>query len=129
MRKLLGTTAAWVLVTFLTPPDRPATLREFYRQIQPGGPGWKPVLDQAAADGEPLPSADEGAAIRAGFVCMFAGCAAVYSALFATGYWLYGRTALAVIFTVIALATSSVIIAQWGRLDLAGDDASAAAER
>jgi Na+/proline symporter len=121
------TTAAWVLVTFLTPPDRPATLRAFYRQIHPGGPGWQPVLDQAARDGEPLDPAGEGSAIGVGLVCMLAGCAAVYSALFATGYWLYGRTPLAVTFTVIAIATSGVIAALWGRLNLAGDDASPAA--
>jgi solute:Na+ symporter, SSS family len=36
-----ATTLTWVVATFVTPPEDPATLREFVRKIKPGGPGWK----------------------------------------------------------------------------------------
>ncbi|MEM9008163.1 MAG: hypothetical protein AAGE59_32225, partial [Cyanobacteria bacterium P01_F01_bin.86] len=44
------TTLIWIGVMFVTPPESPATLDGFYRQIQPGGPGWNPQRIRA---GEP----------------------------------------------------------------------------
>ena len=41
-------TAAWLLATFLTRPTPEATLDAFYRQVRPGGPGWKPVAARNA---------------------------------------------------------------------------------
>lgn len=34
------TAIIWITVMLLTPPESDATLDAFYRQIQPGGPGW-----------------------------------------------------------------------------------------
>ncbi|MGD1858872.1 MAG: sodium:solute symporter family protein [Leptolyngbyaceae cyanobacterium] len=34
------TTIIWVAVMYLTPPESPATLERFYRQVRPSGPGW-----------------------------------------------------------------------------------------
>jgi Na+/proline symporter len=35
------TTLIWVTVMLLTPPESEATLRDFYRRVRPGGPGWR----------------------------------------------------------------------------------------
>ncbi len=35
------TTAVWVTVMLLTPPESEETLNGFYRKVRPGGPGWK----------------------------------------------------------------------------------------
>ena len=41
-----------------------------------------------------------------GILCMFVGCLMVYTALFATGYWLYGQVILALTLSIIALASA-----------------------
>ena len=48
------TTIIWLSVTFVTQPESKKTLRNFYRRIQPGGSGWKSVVESASADGEKL---------------------------------------------------------------------------
>jgi solute:Na+ symporter, SSS family len=45
---------------------------------------------------------------------MTAGVLAVYSALFATGYWIYGRWSLAALLTVVAVAAAVTLARIWG---------------
>lgn len=47
------TTAAWLLVTYLTHPESDETLRKFYQKVQPGGPGWKRIAPSGQV-AEPL---------------------------------------------------------------------------
>ncbi len=111
------TTIAWLAVTFLTSPSSDATLRHFCRVARPGGPGWKPVYDRAEAEGDPLPEAAKEWTLPLGIACMVAGCFAVYSALFATGYWLYGNYVPAAVLTVIALAASVFLVTAWDHVN------------
>ncbi len=110
------TTAGWLLVTFLTPPSTEATLRSFVRLTRPGGPGWRAVCERAAADGESLVDAAQPWSVPTGILCMLAGAAAIYSALFATGQLLYGNLGAAALLAAAALAASLVLRAQWRRL-------------
>jgi SSS family solute:Na+ symporter len=112
-----ATTVCWVLVTLITPADDKAILRSFYRLTKPGGPGWKRVIDDAAADGEKI-TGDEGGRsnLPAGILCMVLGCFAVYSALFGTGYWLYGDTLPAAILTGVSIVSTVILISQWKRV-------------
>ena len=110
------TTVAWVLVTFLTKPADKKTLRSFLRLAQPGGPGWKVVVDQAQAEGDPIEGASEKWTVPLGIACMVAGCFAVYATLFATGYWIYSQTVPAVILSVVAVAAILFLVKTWGRL-------------
>ena len=107
------TTVAWVAVTLLTRPTDEAVLRRFYGLVRPGGPGWDRVVRRAEAEGAPLPSAGEHWAVPRGILAMVAGCFAVYSALFATGYWIYGRYALAGTLTVVAALAALVLARLW----------------
>ena len=43
---LVISTAIWVTVTFLTPPEKEAHLVKFYQRVQPPG-GWKRIADAA----------------------------------------------------------------------------------
>ena len=78
------TTIIWVIATFAAPPTDRATLVRFYQLVRPAGAGWAAVRKEAggAASGDSLPQAMLGWVL---------GCALVYSALFGTGSWLYGR--------------------------------------
>lgn len=107
------TTVAWLAAAFLGAPTEEATLRNFYRQTRPGGAGWRRVAEEAAKDGEPLPSGL--GELPAGLLCSALGCVAVWAALFATGLWIYGRGAAATGLFALALAASWAISVIWKR--------------
>jgi hypothetical protein len=112
---VLITTVIWVAVTFATPSERPETLRRFYRKIQPGGPGWRNVVAQARAAGEPV---DEGKkwTVPSGILAMVLGCVLVYSAMFATGNWIYGHYGLAAVLTVLVLLSGWYLSRIWSQI-------------
>ncbi|MCP4709299.1 MAG: Na+:solute symporter [Planctomycetes bacterium] len=112
------TTAAWLLVTLITKPADEKTLRSFYRLVKPGGPGWKIVLQRAQADNDPIEEGGKGWDVPMGILCMVFGCLAVYSTLFATGYWIYGNQMPAIILTVVAVVSAVVLVKTWSKLDI-----------
>ena len=111
------TTCGWLVVTFLTPPDDDETLRSFYRLVRPGGWGWKKVRRESAASGVVLGDEQSGSGIGTGIQCMAAGCLAVYGALFATGYWLYGQFALAMVLTAVSVGAACFLVIRWKQVD------------
>jgi solute:Na+ symporter, SSS family len=118
-RLLIGvgiTTVAWIAATLLTRPSDEATLRSFYMLVQPGGPGWRAVVQRAAADGVPLEHDGDGWIVPQGILAMVAGCFAVYAALFATGYWIYGRWLAASVLTVVSVAGAVFLTTLWSRV-------------
>ncbi len=72
------TTLAWLVVTFVTPPESPQTLDAFYRKVRPSAFGWRPV---ARRIGGALPAEPLGL----GLLEWVAGCGLVYGALFGIG--------------------------------------------
>lgn len=108
------TTLGWMIVMMLTAPTDRSVLLSFYRRVHPGGPGWKVIADQAGADGGAHPSTRWR--VPEGILCMALGCVAIYGALFATGYWLYGRYGLASVTTVVALAAAVALAKAWPKL-------------
>jgi Na+/proline symporter len=93
------TTLTWLAVTFLTPPTDRAVLQSFYDRIRPYPAGWRRAVDTSGGrqvDGD----------IAASFLAWFLGCVAVYAALFATGYLLYGRLAIGLICLAIAVISA-----------------------
>jgi Na+/proline symporter len=110
------TTVCWIVSTLFTRPTGKQTLREFCRRINPGGPGWKKVFADADAEKQPVEPLGNPVNFQAGIICMVTGCIAVYSALFATGMWLYGRFAPAVALTVVAALAAAVPVRMWKRV-------------
>ncbi len=74
----LCTTAAWVAVTLLTPPESETILTSFYRKVRPDVRMWKPI---ARLVGDTAPTRDLGGNL----VNWVLGCVMVYCALFGTG--------------------------------------------
>ncbi|MEM9935481.1 MAG: sodium:solute symporter family protein [Bacteroidota bacterium] len=110
------TTIGWVAVTYLTPSTDRKTLLNFYQLIQPGGGGWDTVIQQAEAEGETFTPNPNRAKLPLEILCMVIGSLTVYSALFATGFWIYGKTTLALILTVVAAGGTLFLFRTWGKL-------------
>jgi Na+/proline symporter len=98
------TTVGWLTVTFLTSPAPEETLRRYYAEIRPFGSGWRRVLRLTPQDPGP-----EAGGVAAGFLGWFLGLAAVYGALFGTGFILYGSLGMgAVCLAVAGLAMAGI---------------------
>lgn len=72
------TTVVWLAVTFLTPPEPREKLLPFYRLVRPYRRLWGPIA--AAA-----PEVHASTAFSRDFINWLAGCALIYSSLFAIG--------------------------------------------
>ena len=72
------TTAVWLAVTFMTPPEPKEQLLAFYRRVRPPAAFWGPVA-QLAADVPPSRN------LRYDIFDWLAGCALIYGALFGAG--------------------------------------------
>ena len=92
---VLITTIVWLLVTFMTKPDDDQKLIEFYKKTRPGGPGWKRIVNLPDFKNEK--GYNKTWAVPRGILCMLVGCLAIYSALFSTGYFIYGELYLGII--------------------------------
>ena len=112
------TTACWLIVTFLTRPADDKTLRSFYSLVRPGGIGWNKVLSKAQQDGEPITQTATAGDLPRGILCMVAGCFAVYSAVFAAGYYMYGQIIPAVICTAVVVVAVTILVSVWGKLEM-----------
>ncbi|HOC67406.1 MAG: Sodium/glucose cotransporter [Candidatus Hydrogenedentes bacterium ADurb.Bin101] len=107
------TTVSWVLVTYLTKPVSEESLLNFCRTIQPGGPGWARIT--ALLEKEDV-APSRAWQVPQGILCMLLGCVSIYSALFATGYLIYGRYRLCALTAFLAVAASLLLARQWRRL-------------
>ncbi len=111
------TTISWLTVTLLTSPVDDETLAAFYTRIKPGGPGWKKLLVRAKAKG--LVTEKVGNLkwdVPTGILCMVLGSTAVYSFLFAIGYFIYADYLWGFIFSGISALTSFALFKSWNKL-------------
>ena len=75
------------------------------------------MVKEAERDGQPVTGAESGRSnLPLGILCMVVGCLAVYSALFGTGYWIYGAYVPAAILTMIAAVAAGVLMKLWSRV-------------
>jgi SSS family solute:Na+ symporter len=110
------TTIVWVVITFMTKPVDKKTLISFIKTVQPSGPGWKKILDQARADGEIIDTNIVSNNFPLGIACMVAGCFAIYGALFATGYWIYSQYVLSTLLALVSVVSSLFIWKVWKKV-------------
>jgi SSS family solute:Na+ symporter len=101
------TTVCWIGAAYLGPQTDREVLREFYRKVRPFGPGWARIRAEVG----PLPPDEAEENIPRALVGWLAGCTMIWSALFATGNWLYGRTGYAIALTALFAITAAVLIA------------------
>jgi Na+/proline symporter len=87
------TSVVWLTVTLLTPATDKATLQAFYDRIRPFNFGWRGAVETGPVEGS----------FSAAMMSWFLGCVVVYSALFGTGYFLYGKPLLGAVFMVVVV--------------------------
>jgi Na+/proline symporter len=100
------TTVTWLIVTFLTPPEPAAKLRQFYERVRPAAVGWRAVagIEQQAKQNLLWSAAD-----------WIAGCGLIYSSLFGIGYIIFGHAGKGIALLAIAAACATFIFWDLGR--------------
>lgn len=105
------TTIGWLIVTFMTQPEKDEVLLSFYRKVTPASMGWKKLLDRYPSEKE------EKGTLGKEIGLMITGTFMVYAALFSTGFFIYGKTMPGMIAAVIALVGGVIIIKSWKKLN------------
>jgi len=105
------TTIGWLIVTFVTQPEKDEVLLSFYRKVTPAAFGWKKVLDRYPNEQQEIGQLPKEIGL------MLVGTVMVYAALFATGFFIYGNVMGGIISTVVALAGGAVVIKSWKNLN------------
>lgn len=104
------TTVGWLLVTFLTQPEKDEILLKFYRKVHPAAFGWKKVLDRYPEEKQDMGQLPKEIGL------MLIGSIMIYAALFSTGFWIYGESLNGTIATIVSLVCGAVVIASWKKL-------------
>jgi len=112
----LTTTAIWIIVTLVTKPTSQDVLFGFYKKVHPGGPGWAKIVNEAKAKDVDLSGDGEAWDVPIGILCTLFASAAVYTALFATGEWIYSNNTPALIYTVISAVCFFIVTTLWKKL-------------
>lgn len=97
---VVATTIIWVAVAYLAPATDRATLRSFYEKVRPAGPGWRALREETG-----LPASSDS--LPLGILAAALGAVAIWSALFATGSFLYAHTTQGLVLAVLALVTGA----------------------
>lgn len=101
------TTVCWVITAYVAPQTDRATLVEFYRKVRPSGAGWSSVRREANLS--PAEEAKTHFNVPMALLGWSAGCAMIWSSLFATGAFLYGRTTQAIGLTIVFLVSAFIV--------------------
>ncbi|MBM3293424.1 MAG: Na+:solute symporter [Candidatus Aminicenantes bacterium] len=102
------TTAVWLTVTFLTPPEPRDVLLAFYRRVRPSPALWGPVAEEAA---DVVPCRDG----LFNLIDWLAGVLMIYGVLFGAGHLVFGRTWIGLGFLAAGLAFGAVIYVDLSR--------------
>jgi SSS family solute:Na+ symporter len=107
------TTISWVVVTLITKPTDSKTLASFYNTITPYGKGWNRFKKIASEENIPLKTTTDVFTID--FASMLLGILCIYTALFGTGYLIYGNTLGAILLLGISAISAFCIFKLWKR--------------
>jgi len=116
---VIFTTLIWLMVTYLTEPDKTDSLIKFCQKTNPGGPGWEKIRKEAKLQNISFDSGndDKTWSVPLGILCMLCGCLAIYSLLFSTGYFIYGELNNGVSFLIIGIVFSLGLKYNWNKLN------------
>lgn len=105
------TTVCWIGITLLTRPTDTEVLSQFYNKIRPYGKGWQAFREKARKNNIALEQSPDS--FTRDLASMLLGILFVYTALFATGYIIYGNVIGALILGGISLMAAYLIFYFW----------------
>ena len=100
----------------MTQPESKEVLQSFYKKIQPGGPGWKKVVEEAKSENNDVTKGEGKWSVPSGITAMLLGVVLVYTIMFATGHWIYGKTSSALVLTGVALVSGFLLTRVWNKM-------------
>jgi hypothetical protein len=103
------TTIIWVAVTLVTSPEPDETLRAFYARVQPGGRGWRRIIEQM---GNP-PTRGLGDL----FLNWILGCALIYLFLIGIGQIVFQLWLSGVVYIFLGFLAGAIIFWNLQRQD------------
>ncbi|WP_026235584.1 sodium:solute symporter family protein [Echinicola pacifica] len=109
---VMVTTATWLTVTLVTKPEDDKVLKTFYEKVKPAAYGWRKLLNR-----HPEIEAEQGQ-LPFEIGLMVAGSIAIYSALFAIGFWLYDDTIPAILAFTVSTIGFVILFRGWGKIKL-----------
>ncbi|MCF6240401.1 MAG: Na+:solute symporter [Bacteroidales bacterium] len=120
MKLILGvgfTTLIWMLVAVFSKATDDEKLISFYKSIRPGGPGWKYIAQKVNSE---LNTTSENTYwdVPMAILAMIIGSLAVYSALFASGYWIYQNFSFAIGFSLLSILFFFILSKIWSKLQM-----------
>ena len=112
------TTVASIVTAFLTTSTEESRLRDFYQRVQPGGAGWKKVLDDAEQERVQMQDLQWGrrSDILPGVACTILASIGIWALIFAGGWTLYGRLGQAAAAAVVAVVCAALLPGQMAKL-------------
>jgi solute:Na+ symporter, SSS family len=110
------TSIIWVVVTFITKPEANSTLFNFYKKIQPGGPGWKKTIDDADNENHEIVTDKQPWSVPSGILAMILAMILIYSIMFATGYWIYGDYNWAIALSILVVISGFLLSKIWKKI-------------
>lgn len=99
------TTPAWILITYLFPPEKDEVLVAFIQKIRPHLWGFRNVLQRNQIEAADIQTSNFSRELTA----MFAGVFVVYSALFGTGLIIYGQWIQALIAALVFITGLAIL--------------------
>ncbi len=96
------TTVVWLVVTFLTAPEKKETLVAFYHRVHPSAKLWGPIAKEVT-DVKP----DKDGIFN--LIDWLSGVVMIYLFLFGTGNIIFGRTILGIVMIAIGAAFGALI--------------------
>jgi Na+/proline symporter len=107
---VIVTTVCWVATAYLGPQTDKQTLIDFYKKVQPFGPGWRAIHLISGVSDEEAAAWKKTDNIPLAMLGWVTGTVLIWSALFTVGNFLYGRWNYGFGLLAISVVSGAVLI-------------------
>jgi hypothetical protein len=113
---VIVTTICWVAAAYLGPQTDKQTLIDFYKKVQPFGPGWRQIRAISGVSDAEVAAWEKTDNIPLAMVGWVTGTVLIWAALFTVGNFLYGRLGYGFGLLGVSVASGAVLISVIRRL-------------